>query len=120
LRRFEPEGCAPLFDCSPVRSLACYESYVTLGVDTTAQGAAGGGNIFNGAPLFGNQTGYTGGSSTGDNGATPTSTQSAFGSAGTTTGATSGSGFKLANYLPWILAAAGVLAAILFLRKKRK
>lgn len=123
-RRFDPEGPEPLFDCSPVRSLACYEAYVDLGVSTTAQGAVGGGNIFNAAPLFGSQSDYTGGSNSGSANASPTSTQAAMGSAGGATGAgtgTAGVGFNLAQYLPYLLAALGILAAVfLFQNFSRK
>ena len=122
-RRFEHEGCEPLFDCSPASSLACSEAYVDLGVSTTAQGAVGGGNIFNAAPLFGSQTDYTGGSNSGSANASPTSTQAAMGSAGGSAGASNAAspvGINLAQYLPWLIGGAVVLAAVYFFTSKRK
>ena len=53
---------------------------VSLGFASTAQGTAGGGNVFNAAPLFGNYLG-SGGSSSGADGASATAGTSGLGSA---------------------------------------
>ena len=122
-RRFEHEGCEPLFDCSPASSLACSEAYVDLGISTNAQGAVGGGNIFNAAPLFGSQSDYTGGSNSGSANASPTSTQAAMGSAGGAAGAQNAAtpvGWNLAQYLPYLLAGLGILAVVYFFTRKGK
>ena len=113
------EGCVPRLACGPQAALAYREAYVDLGVSTTAQGAAGGGNVFNAAPLFGNQAGYTGGSSTGNDGAQPVAVTSAMGpggSAGSTSPASAATTGGLGQYLNYILIAAGILGAILLVK----
>ena len=91
-----------------------------LGFASTAQGTAGGGNVFNAAPLFGNYLG-SGGNSNGSDGASALATTSASGQGGlgpTTatsptpagTTASTASAFNLNSYLPWLILGAGVVA----------
>ena len=116
------EGCVPRETCGPQAALACREAYVDLGVSTTAQGAAGGGNVFNAAPLFGNQAGYTGGGSTGNDGAQPVAVTSAMGPGGSAGGAagTAPASGGLGPYLNYLLIAAGILGAILLFKSSFK
>lgn len=61
---------------------------IGLGVGTTAQGTAGGGNVFNQAPLFGNSE-ISGSGSSGPDGASALATTSASGQGGSGGGAAS-------------------------------
>jgi hypothetical protein len=84
----------------------------------SASGAAGGGNVFNAAPLFGNYSG-TGGSSEGNDAASASSDAaakspgSAVGTDAVASAATSG----LDQDLPYILLAGGAFLVVVIVKK---
>lgn len=94
-----------------------------ISVDTQVQASAGGGNVFNSAPLFGNQNNTKGGNSSGSNSAGNTAAASPGGGS-STSGATAldtlGTGTiglpSISQYLPYILMASGLLIVISILK----
>lgn len=88
-----------------------------LGFSSSNTGAAGGGNVFNAAPLFGSLFGQSG-STSGDNAAGATSAAQASGkgsgqsgSGGVILPGSSGVKFNLSAWLPWIIAGAALIVA---------
>jgi hypothetical protein len=90
---------------------------ISLGYSASNAAAAGGGNVFNGAPLFGNYSG-SGGSSEGNDGASATAAASGQGpAAAAATPLQGGSNFDLSQYTPYILLAGGAFLVVVIVKK---
>ena len=89
-------------------------SYVDVGYSASNASSVGGGNVFNAAPLFGNYSG-TGGSSTGDNGASASAAASGKGGAAAELAPLATSS-ALKTYLPYILLASGAFLVLLVVK----
>jgi hypothetical protein len=85
--------------------------YVDLGAGFSASSAVGGGNVFNSAPLFGDNSG-TGGSSTGDDGASALASASGLGGDAGGSLAALPTTSQLEKYLPYILIGLGGLVVV--------